>query len=154
MRKNDWILLIPAILSLLLLSGCGKKNGQAGVHYEVIDGKIVQVREDDVVHAGYPELQGAPGEAAADVGVELSDGLSYLSDEEYNSLAAGDSQMALLQARLHTACDVCREIYRQADKGSSYNVTLSGTTISSMLTAIGNAGYPAQDSQGKYNMQC
>ncbi len=156
MRKRPivWILLL-ACFAALLLTGCGKKGQEA--RYELVDGKIVQVRpggDSGVIHSGYDEPQAAPGEAAADAGVELSDGTGYTFDEEYNSLTEGDAFMALLQARLTTACDACRSVYLAADKGSALNVTLSAASIASMISAIGDAGYPAQDSKGVFNMQC
>ena len=141
------------LLCIFLLAACGKKK-DTGVHYEVVDGKIVEVGpQDDVIHTGTAVHQGAPGEAAADVGVELSDGQAYLDDEAYNSLTSDDPNMTMLQARLTTACEACREAYLSSDKGSAWNVTLSYQTIEEMLIAIGNAGYAAQDSRGEHNMR-
>ncbi|MBQ6365461.1 MAG: hypothetical protein IJI61_03510 [Oscillospiraceae bacterium] len=133
----------------LFLTGCGKKK-DTGLHYEVIDGKIVEITQTDdgVIHIP----AAAPGEASADTGVELSDGQAYV-EEAYNSLTGNDAMMTLLQARLTTACDACREVYLKADKGTAWNVTLSYQSVEEMLIAIGNAGYPARDSNGEHNMR-
>ncbi|MBQ8075437.1 MAG: hypothetical protein IJ237_05565 [Oscillospiraceae bacterium] len=148
-RKQSKIALL--LLLCMFFSACGRK--QQAEHYEVVDGKIVLVTgdEEDVIHTGY-ENGPAPGEASADAGVEITDGLAF-SDEEYNSLQEGDALIDTLKARLLTACDACREIYLAADKGTAMNVTISRQDIFSMLTAIAAAGYPAQDSAGAFNMQ-
>ena len=137
----------------MLFTACGKKQ-QKGDRYEVVDGKIVVVpaETDDVIHTGY-ETGPSPGEAAADPGVEITDGTAIYPDEEYNSLQEGDALIDTLKARLLTACDACREIYLAADKGTAMNVTLSQADILSMLSAIAAAGYSAQDSNGAFNMQ-
>ena len=151
-RKLNLILAF-LLLAALLLPGCGKQT-QQGTHYEIIDGKIVEVRpqEEAVIHEGYDVPAPAPGEASAG-STEISDGVASWQDEEYNSLAEGDPNIERLKARLLTVCDAAREAYMAADKGSTMNVTLSVANLASMLQAIGNAGYPAQDSNGLLNMQ-
>ena len=152
-RKLNLILAF-LLLAALLLPGCGKQT-QQGTHYEIIDGKIVEVRpqeEEAVIHEGYDVPAPAPGEASAG-STEISDGVASWQDEEYNSLSEGDPNIERLKARLLTVCDAAREAYMAADKGSTMNVTLSVANLASMLQAIGNAGYPAQDSNGLLNMQ-
>ena len=152
-RKKLILLLALLLFAAALLPGCGKKTQQEA-HYEIIDGKIVEVRpgEDGVIHEGYDTPAPAPGEASAG-NTEITDGVATWQDEEYNSLAEGDPNIERLKARLLTVCDAAREAYLAADKGSTMNVTLSVANLASMLQAIGNAGYPAQDSNGLLNMQ-
>ena len=148
------LLLASLLLAAALLPACGQKKPQ-GKHYELIDGKIVEVRPEDenVIHEGYEAPAPAPGEAGAE-NTEITDGVASWQDEEYNSLAEGDPAIERLKARLLTVCDASREAYLAADKGSTMNVTLSTANLASMLQAIGNAGYAVQDSKGTLNMQC
>ncbi len=157
-RKHISVFII-FLLCCLSLSACGRKK-ETGTHYEVIDGKIVEITEDtsesgdDVVYSGYDTAAATPGEAEPSSPVEITDGSAYVSDEEYNSLSSDDVLMTQLQVKLTTACTACQQIYMEADKGETLNVTLSGTAIASMLQAVGDAGYAVQDSNGDYNMQC
>ena len=153
-KRNIILLIAVLFLSSIMLPGCGKKSQQE-TRYEIIDGKIVEVRpeEEDVIHSGYDIQVPAPGEAVAG-NTEISDGVASWQDEDYNSLTEGDPNIERLKARLMTVCDASREAYLAADKGNTMNVTLSVANLASMLQAIGNAGYPVQDSNGLLNMQC
>ena len=152
-RKRMTALLTVLLIAVsVLLSGCGEK-AQDRIRYEIIDGKIVKIQADEeqVIYNGYYEPSSVPSEAAAG-DTEITDGIAW-QKEEYNSLSDGDPAIERLKARLITACDAARESYLSAEKGSTMNVTLSTASLASMLTAIGNAGYPAQDSNGDLNMQ-
>ena len=145
------ILTVLLFLPGMLLAGCGK-NTKEKTRYEIIDGKIVEVRPDEnVIHDGYDASASLPGETEK-VDVEITDGIAW-QKEEYNSLSEGDPAIERLKARLLTVCDAARESYLAAEKGSTMNVTLSATSLASMLASIGSAGYPAQDSKGSLNMQ-
>ena len=75
--------------------------------------------------------------------------------EEYNSISSESSErISALERDFENAVNACHDIYESADKGQGINVTLSSATIAELITAVGNAGYPAIDSNNDFNMQC
>lgn len=155
-----------ALLCLLCLSGCGKKQ-ESGMHYEIVDGQVVQVTgsaeekkpasggaqsaEEDVIFS--VDENYSAGEYAA---ATVSDGVAMdFADEEYNSIKSADaSTLASVKDTLNAAADACRDVYANAEKGEALNVDISKATIGEMISAIGAAGIPAVDSNGDFNMAC
>ena len=157
-----------SILALILTCGCGKKKDE--VHYEVVDGIIIEVHGDEAVTADAGNLssdnliiveeepedydvaaQHAVGEYDYSA---VSDGTAVtFPDEEYNSISAADSvKLQKLRENLTNAASACKEIYMNADKGSSFDVTLSDADVASMISALGQVGYSAVDYNGEFNM--
>lgn len=166
MKKT--VLISCILLLCTLLAACGKKS--EAVKYELRDGKIVQIApegaaspEEDVIFTAYdsqpvtaPAAQAAESTAAGQFlpdGIEITDGIAVSPEEEgYSSLSADANMITALEAKLRTACAACRNVYMAADKGETYNITLSFSDIASMAAAVADAGYAVQDSNGEMNM--
>lgn len=174
---NKKIIIAFLVVYIIFIAGCSKKE-EPGKTYEIIDGKIVLVDSgssgthdavqlpDNYVPSNGSNPFGSEIPAtdffdnsqeevtAAEAGnadsSSVNEGVSYLPGTESSD---GYGLVDALIIKLETAADACREIYRTADKGDAANVTLSMSDVASMITAIGNAGYAAQDSTGKLNMQ-
>ena len=165
--KNRMYYMVPLILMIaaacMTLTACGKEN-RRDTYYEIVNGQIVSKEteqaektktDDAVIPMGAEGNQGITAAEAGNIDTaSVSDGVSYVEDDSYNSIASDRSgRIELLKMKLETACDAARESYRTADKGTAMNITLSTKDISSMISAIGSAGLPAADSLGKLNMQ-
>ncbi len=172
MKKT--LLILSLLLAAAMLTGCGKK-AEPSVKYEIQNGKIVQVgpggntlqNPEDVIFTGMdsrkesavsfktdaePDGGSAAGELLPE-GIEITDGIAVSQEEDYNSLSSDQSStITALEAKLTTACAACRNVYIAADKGETYNVTLSFSDIASMAAAIADAGYAVQDSNAQLNM--
>lgn len=74
--------------------------------------------------------------------------------DAYNSIAEVDAKtLDELEKTAQTAMLLCREVYENADKGDTYNVVLSGETLSQIVDAIGNGGYSVIDYAQEENMK-
>lgn len=168
------VLILCALLTAVLFTACGKK-AEPSVKFEIQNGKIVQVgpegealqSPEDVIFTGMdsrqesvlpfesdaePDTGGAAGEFLPE-GIEITDGVAVSEGEAYNSLSDDQSStITALEAKLTTACAACRSAYVAADKGETYNVTLSSNDIAAMAAAIADAGYAVQDSNAQLNM--
>ncbi len=75
--------------------------------------------------------------------------------EKYNSIEdANKKETSAVREELLSVANSCKDIYEQADKGSTFNVVLDEATVQSMVTRIGQQGYSAVDYLGTMNMQC
>ena len=99
------------VLCAILFTACGRRQEKSD-HYEIVDGKIVLVtgEDDDVIHTGY-ENGPAPGEAAADPGVEITDGTAFFPDEDYNSLQEGDDFKTVQSNLGHATASFTLDVY-------------------------------------------
>lgn len=177
------ILLISILLMIFLfLSACGNKNSKTE-RFEIVNGVIVDNGtetvsvgsggRDDIIFVGQEAAQsndftspvsGSPEESKETYTAEesgsmdlslVNDGIAYSADGEYGGSSAEMSgKIDLLKMRLSEVCSAVRDIYLSADKGTSYNVTLSSADIAAMLSACGSAGYAVTDSLRNFNMQC
>ena len=163
------------LLLCLLAAGCGKKKKDT-VHYEVVNGQVIEVhsngsgsssgaaaasqgpsqsasnQDEDIIMGGIGNQNFKPGEYNM---APVSDGVAMdFADEEYNSISKADnSTIERLKQTMKTASDACRETYANADKGEGINVTLSNATVAQMVADIGNAGISCIDYLGECNMQ-
>ena len=152
--KKSYLIFFIICLAVTL-SACGKASKDDAPHYEVIDGQIVEIAgnvssEEDEVITGY-EQSYAAGEYS---GTAVDDGVAMnFSNEEYNSIEKADATLvAEVKDTVNAAADACRDIFADADKGEGINVDLSNETVAKMVEAIGAAGIPAIDSNGRCNM--
>ena len=147
----------------MFLCACGKSKKNTEPHYEIVDGRVVEVTgegdqtEAATIDGGDPgaTLDNGAGQAAYD-GAGNTDGTAatLAGAEDYNSIdSANPDEIEAVRQTLNGAAQACIDIYTNADKGESINANLSGTTLSEMLNAMGQAGYCATDSNGDYNMQ-
>ena len=176
-RKFNIILSVAIVLGCMFgLASCGKKKNNDDVHYEVVNGIIMEVHGNEVVGAAdgsetekdpsaqlqetVPVQQQDDYDVAAQHGVgeydftSVSDGTAVeFPDEEYNSISKADSvKLEKLKENLKNAAQACKEIYVNADKGEGFDVSLSSGTVGQMINALGEVGYSAIDYNGDYNM--
>lgn len=170
-KKRSLLPLLFLLVSVpVFLTGCGKTDA-GGPRFEIVDGKVVDNggngRDDDVIFAGqpvtdpaapdggFPSENGITAEESGSMDLSaVNEGQSYSSDDAYNSIGSDTSgRIDILKLRLTEACSAVRDIYRNADKGTSYNVTISSADLASMISACGAAGFPTADSRGDFNMQ-
>lgn len=72
----------------------------------------------------------------------------------YNSISEVDSKLlSELEDRAVSVMLLSKDIYKNAGKGSTYNVILSDETVSKIVDAIGEEGYSAIDCNGNVNMK-
>lgn len=151
------IALLAAVLIMLFLSACGKKES-SGVQYEIVDGKVVEVGSggQNAPSASASSSAGdvifVPGNAdiapAAHVPVQvfsedevsvsvsqagngdislISDGQAFSADEDYNSLTADNSAML---EKLRTAMNAATDACRDV-----YASADKGTNMNVTLSA-------------------
>ena len=112
-----------------ILSGCGNK------------------KEDALDNTPDNTVDAVPTETAASPTPKIS--------EKYNSIDDTDKkEKNAVREELLTVAEGCRDIYEQADKGSSINVVLDTATVQAMVVRIGQMGYSAVDYLATMDMQC
>ena len=117
-------------------------EGTAVIDNEVSDAELQNVNPGEEAYDGSDEFEGTA--------VTIVEGA-----QEYNTIAAESSvRISTLEKNLETAVKACSDIYKEADKGEGINVTLSSSTVYQLIAAVGNAGFPAVDSNNDFNMQC
>ena len=117
------------LASSFILSGCGNK------------------KEDALDNTPDNTVDAVPTETAASPTPKIS--------EKYNSIDDTDKkEKNAVREELLTVAEGCRDIYEQADKGSSINVVLDTATVQAMVVRIGQMGYSAVDYLATMDMQC
>ena len=122
------ILLICLLAVLVLCTGCGKDEG------ETLDvSEVTPAPEEPPVYIiSTPKIS-----------------------EEYNSIEdANKEEKDQVREELMYVANGCRDIYQQADKGTTLNVVLDDATVQAMVTRIGQMGFSAVDAFGRMDMQC
>lgn len=98
-------------------------------------------------------LEPAPAESAAP-SAPVSTAPPEASPEPTPGFTAlDDGSLKTIREDALRAMESCREAYLAADKGTAQNVVLSDAAVSSMVTALGEAGYSAIDYYGNCSMQ-
>ena len=129
MTKKLKAILCMILAASFILSGCGNKKE------DVLDNT-----PDNTVDA-------VPTETVASPTPKIS--------EKYNSIDDTDKkEKNAVREELLTVAEGCRDIYEQADKGSSINVVLDTATVQAMVVRIGQMGYSAVDYLATMDMQC
>ena len=129
MTKRLKAILCMILAASFILSGCRNKKEVA-----------LDNATDNTVDA-------VPTETAASPTPKIS--------EKYNSIDDTDKkEKNAVREELLTVAEGCRDIYEQADKGSSINVVLDTATVQAMVVRIGQMGYSAVDYLATMDMQC
>ena len=129
MTKRLKAILCMILAASFILSGCRNKKEVA-----------LDNTPDNTVDA-------VPTETAASPTPKIS--------EKYNSIDDTDKkEKNAVREELLTVAEGCRDIYEQADKGSSINVVLDTATVQAMVVRIGQMGYSAVDYLATMDMQC
>lgn len=111
------------LLPCLFLSGCGKKKEP---EYIPPEGQLPEVVE--ITPAPEPVIYNHIDEASSAVRKEMRE-------------------------EVLSAAKACKDIYKDADKGETYNVILSRDTVISMVYKIAELGYPAVDYERNLDLQ-
>ncbi len=129
MTKRLKAILCMILAASFILSGCGNK------------------KEDALDNTPDNTVDAVPTETAASPTPKIS--------EKYNSIDDTDKkEKNAVREELLTVAEGCRDIYEQADKGSSINVVLDTATVQAMVVRIGQMGYSAVDYLATMDMQC
>ncbi len=129
--KRNFCLILAAVLALMLLTGCGKKETSTDTPSNI--GSI-----EDIV----------PGEAPSPQGTEKI-------SMQYNSLDEGNKdEIEQVRSELESVARSCMDIYETADRGTAKNVVLSPDTVRAMVDRIGQQGFAAVDFAGNLDMRC
>ena len=129
MTKRLKAILCMILAASFILSGCGNK------------------KEDALDNTPDNTVDAVPTETAASPTPKIS--------EKYNSIDDTDKkEKNAVCEELLTVAEGCRDIYEQADKGSSINVVLDTATVQAMVVRIGQMGYSAVDYLATMDMQC
>ena len=129
MTKKLKAILCMILAASFILSGCGNK------------------KEDALDNTPDNTVDAVPTETAASPTPKIS--------EKYNSIDDTDKkEKNAVREELLTVAEGCRDIYEQADKGSSINVVLDTATVQAMVVRIGQMGYSAVDYLATMDMQC
>jgi hypothetical protein len=129
MPKRLKAILCMILAASFILSGCGNK------------------KEDALDNTPDNTVDAVPTETAASPTPKIS--------EKYNSIDDTDKkEKNAVREELLTVAEGCRDIYEQADKGSSINVVLDTATVQAMVVRIGQMGYSAVDYLATMDMQC
>jgi hypothetical protein len=129
MTKKLKAILCMMLAASFILSGCGNK------------------KEDALDNTPDNTVDAVPTETAASPTPKIS--------EKYNSIDDTDKkEKNAVREELLTVAEGCRDIYEQADKGSSINVVLDTATVQAMVVRIGQMGYSAVDYLATMDMQC
>ena len=129
MTKRLKAILCMILAASFILSGCGNK------------------KEDALDNTPDNTVDAVPTETVASPTPKIS--------EKYNSIDDTDKkEKNAVREELLTVAEGCRDIYEQADKGSSINVVLDTATVQAMVVRIGQMGYSAVDYLATMDMQC